>query len=139
MSELVHDGARRDAPSELLVTRDRSTLPRYESGKSQLCRGLLNWLLITGRGQLGAGAASPRRPFQRPSSVPGARAGTAGSTSRSNRQGRVHRRAVSAGCSASTTDKLHEQVSAPYGYHYREGYHFKQEVTLRPGPTAVAT
>jgi hypothetical protein len=52
MSELVHDRARRDAPRELLVTRDRSTLPRYESGKFSTCRGLLNWLLITGRGQL---------------------------------------------------------------------------------------
>jgi hypothetical protein len=113
MSELVHDRARRDAPRELLVTRDRSTLPRYESGKSQLCRGLLNWLLITGRGQLErvlrvrVDHSNLHRPYRalglEPPDPP---AGPTG-------KGMCTAATVSAGCSASTTDKLHEQVLHP--------------------------
>jgi len=45
----------------------------------------LDWLLLTGRRHVEQGAASLRRPLQRPSSAPSARAGTAGFTSWSNR------------------------------------------------------
>jgi hypothetical protein len=113
MSELVHDRARRDAPRELLVTRDRSTLPRYESGKFSTCRGLLNWLLITGRGQLErvlrvrVDHSNLHRPYRalglEPPDPP---AGPTG-------KGVCTAATLSAGCSASTTDKLHEQVLHP--------------------------